>query len=276
MAETQSKDQASDHDQIPDLGKLLAHYPVEGWGWKRWTLVIFGGVLMVGSLIAIIYLGFEADTAIQRHGRAVLLRYLPMPFTPIVLLFPLGGVFVLTAWLTWQNGITLYEKGIHHQKGKRSRFWLWEEFVRLDTRVVHVRFSGSTIASYGRILLEDQNNRQWTVRNHYQEMDQLINKIRLKVLPIIYQKMVERLIDGEAIAFNKNLQAIRNGLKINGEFSPWRILDMPETSKGIFLLKHKETQEVLFKSRVDQIVNLDSLIHLIKNPPPSTGQFSPK
>jgi len=276
MAETQSTDQASDHDHMPDLGKVLAQFPVEGWGWKRWTLVIFGGVLMVGSLFAILYLGFEADIAIQRHGRAVLLRYLPMPFTLMALLFPLGGIFIFTAWLNWQNRITLFEKGIRHQKGKRSHSWLWEEFVRLDTRVVHVRFSGSTIASYERILLEDQHNRQWTIRNHYQQMEQLINKIRLKVLPIIYQKMVDRLIDGEAITFCKNFRAIRNGLKINGNFSPWHCIDMPETKKGKFLIKHKETQEVLFKSRVNQIVNLDSLIHLIKDPPPSTGQSSPK
>lgn len=238
--------------------------------------VHLGGALMVGSLIAIIYIGFEADLAIQRHGRAVLLRYLPMPFAPIVLLFPLGGLMIFTAWQNWQNRITLFEKGIRHQKGKRAYFWLWDEFVRLDTRVIHVRFSGSTIASYGWILLEDQRNHQWKIRNHYQQMDQLINNIRVKVLPNIYQKMINRLIDGEAITFSNNLQAIRNGLKINGNFSPWQIFDMPEVNKGKFLIKHKETREVLFKSRVDQIKNLDCLIHLIKDPPPSTDQSSPK
>ena len=276
MAETHSTDQASDHDLIPDLGKALAHFPAEGWVWKRWMLVIFGGAVAIGSLIATILLVFEADIAIQRHGRAILLKYLPMPFAPVVLLFPLGGILIFTAWLNWQNRITVYEKGIRHQKGKRSHSWFWGEFVRLDTRVIHVRFSGSNIASYTRILLGDQHNHQWKIQNHYQQMGQLIHIIRVNVLPIIYQKMVNRLIDGEAITFSKNLQAIRNGLKINGNFSPWHILDKPEIDKGKFLLNHKETREVLFKSRVGQIVNLDSLLQLIKDPPPSTDQSSPK
>lgn len=276
MAETQINDHAPNLDQKPDLGKSLAYYSVEQWGLKRWTLLIFGALLSIGSLLLIIYLGLEANTAVQRHGRAVLLGYMPLPFAPLILFFPLGGMLIFLAWLHWQNGITLYEKGIHLRKGRRTRTWLWEDIVRLDTRVIHVRFSGSTIASNCRIILEDQHNHQWTILNQYEQMDQLVNKIRLQALPIIYQKMVDRLIDGEAITFSKNLEAIRNGLKIKGAFSPWIILDVPEISNGNFLLKRNDSQEILLKTRVDQISNLDSLIHLSTNPPPSTDQSSPR
>lgn len=276
MAETHKIDLASSTEQNPDLGKRLANFTVEQWGVKRWSLLIFGALLTLGSLILIIYLGFEANTAIQRHGRAALLSFLPMPIAPVALLFPLGGALILLAWLQWQNGITLYERGIHFQRNQRNRIWLWEDIVRLDTRVVHVQFSGSTIASRCRIMLEDQHKHRWTIRNQYERMDLLINEIRQQVLPIIYQKILQRLVAGETIVFCKDLKAIRNGLKVNDTFSPWVILDVPEINNATFLLKSKDNQELLFKSRVDQITNLDSLIHLIKNPPPPTDQSSPR
>lgn len=276
MAETQITDDAPNLDQKPDLGKILAHFSVEQRGLKRWTLLIFGTIFTIGSLLAIIYLGFTANTAVQRHGRAALLGYLPMPFAPLVLLFLLGGVFIFLAWLYWHNGITLYEKGIRHQKSRQIRIWYWEDIVRLDTRVIHVRFSGSTIASHCRVIMEDQHKHQWIIRNHHEQMAQLIARIREQVLPVIYQRMVHRLIEGEAIVFSKNLQAIRNGLKINDSFSPWTVLEDPEIRNATFLLKRRDTQEMLYKTHVDQMTNLDSLIHLINNPPPTTDQPSPR
>jgi len=276
MVETQMKDPILNPDQNPDLGKSLANFSVEQWGLKRWSLLIFGAILTLGSVLFIFYLGFEVNSAIQRHGRAALLGYFPMPFAPAVLLIPLGGMFILTAWLHWQNGITLFERGLRHRKGRRTHLWLWEDFERLDTRVVNVQFSGSTIASRCRIILEDRHNHRWIIRGHYEQMDSLINKIRQQVIPIIYQKTVQRLVAGETIVFGKKLKAIRNGLKINDAFSPWVILDVPEISNATFLLKSKDTQELLFKSRVEKITNLDSLIHLIKYPPPPTDQSSPR
>ena len=75
------------------------------------------------------------------------------------------------------------------------------------------------------------------------------------------------LSNGKSIVFNNGLKAIKTGLEIKGEVLPWDEIGIPGIKNEMLSFQNKPKNEELYKIKIDQIKNLDLLIHLIENPP---------
>lgn len=254
-------------DPKQDLGQKLGHFPIRRLGLKRWSAVVIGSLLTVSAvLFSLIHLS-NTWQLIGIHGRAIILNRFSMPLTLLGLILPMGILLIVFANIHSSDGITLYNKGLVEKRGLRESIWLWDTTHRLDTRITKVKFGGSLIALNINVLLEDQQQRRYTIHNRFDSMDDLIYQVRLKVLPLLVKKAHSQLLKGETITFQKNLTATYPGLEIKNGLLPWQELSKAEVENGQLRLYKKNNQAEVFMSNIKNIKSLDLLLHLIKNPP---------
>jgi hypothetical protein len=264
------KDTPTTKNHHKKLGQKIELFPIHNHRLKRWLSVITGGLIVFTSAILTGVQIFNIRSAIATHGRAIMLSRLPWTLTLFCLLLPFGALIIILAAVHWDDGITLYEVGLIQQKAKRKRFWIYSDTAQFDTQIKYIKFAGSVIAIRAKIILEDQENQRIIFRNQYDNMERLINQIRVKILPRVYSKAYRRLGQDKTIIFHQKLRAHKQGLKIKDDLTPWTEIKQPEIKNGNLALYGKPNQEKLFKSNINQIRNLDLLLHLIKNPPTSS------
>ncbi len=255
----------------PDLGQEIDHFSVSHQVFNRWLLLILGVILAIdGSLCALINI-FNFWNAIQSHGRAVLLARITEPAIALLVILPLGILLIILAAINWQNGLTLYEKGLMIRKQNKEKVWLWEAITRFDNHITLVKFSGTTLTSRRKILLEDDQQNTLRIKNNYERMDDLITQLRNHILPGLFDRKCQHLQTGEKIQFHEDIMGQRQGLQIKGSFFAWHELQISVNKKGIVRIIHSTNRDELFKSKTGQIKNLDVLVHFIENPPASSS-----
>jgi hypothetical protein len=270
MGLPKTKQTINDNLDEKTLGQKIDHFPIRHQLFNRWLLVIIGIILLVdGSLCALINI-FNLWNAIQSHGRAVLLAKITEPAIAVFIILPLGILLIILAAVNWQNGLTLFEEGLVIKKRKLEKVWLWEVIERFDNHITLVKFSGTTLTSRRKIILEDKQQNTLRLKNKYERMDELVTQLRKHILPELINGKLEHLQNGGKIQFHEDITALRQGLRIKGKFFAWHELQISVDKKGIVRVIQSTDQRELFKSKTNQIKNLDVLVHLVNNPPNHT------
>ncbi|MBW6465609.1 MAG: hypothetical protein K0B06_03805 [Brevefilum sp.] len=259
-------DRQLEYDRIADMGHVLDHFPVQNRIVKRWLPLVFGVIMILSGIALTANLIFRMRSAIQLHGRAILLTILPSP-TACYALILIGGIIIVTlVRVHWSDNITLFQMGFVKDQGNRVKFWQYQAIQRFDSHVKQVIFGGSIVSTQVKVILED-NHKRLLLRNNYIGMDDLIHLLRLNILPGLIERANHRLAEGGKIEFHKRLQATQHGLIINGNLTQ---LDQIETVIQNQLIKlHQKGQPelLLFKSKLSNIKNLDVLLDLLSIPP---------
>lgn len=260
----------SEKNTVAELGRVLDHFPVQNHIIKRWLTLVLGVLMILVAIALTANLIYRMWTAIQFHGRAILLGVLPFP-TAFYALFLVGGIIMVSlARVHWSDNITLYEMGVVKYTRNRVRIWQYAATQSFDSNVKQVVFGGSIVSTRVKVTLEDSTHRRWVIRNDYIRMDELIHLLRLNILPGLVERAHHRLAGGETIKFHRGLQATQDGLNITGNFTPY---DQVETviHNQVIKLHQKGNPEIfLFKSKISQVTNLDVLLDLLKIPPNPT------
>ena len=217
----------------------------------------------------------ETYQVMEIHGRAILLRMLPLTIFLWGVIFPFSvGIIVLTR-RHWHDGITVFTQGFMQKKGKHTRQFLWQEAERLDCSIYKIQFAGSTVSIRINLIFENQARQSIRLRNDYAQMNQMIDQFRQMTLPILFKKAHQRLDRGESLQFHPLLKINPSGVEIKERLFPFQNLETPSITNGVIQIVTKDNQEVVFKSKVNKLENLDVLIHLFEFPPePGAGSPS--
>jgi len=259
-----------ENDSVADLGHVLDHFPVQNHIIKRWLPLILGVLTILAVIALSVDLLNRMWTAIQLHGRAILLGIFPFPTAFYALLLVTGILMIFLARVHWSDSITLFETGFVKYTRNRVRIWQYAATQSFDSHVKQVIFGGSIVSTRVNVILEDSTHKRWVIRNNYIRMDDLIHLLRLKILPGLVERAHQRLADGETIKFHKGLQASQDGLNINGDLSPYDQIET-EIHNQVIKLHQKGNPEVpVFKSKISNVTNLDVLLDLLKIPPNPT------
>jgi hypothetical protein len=257
----------TDHNRVADLGHVLDHFPIHNHFIKRWVPLILGVLMILFAIALTTNLIYRMWTAIQFHGRAILLGVLPFPTAYYVLMF-VGGIFMISlAKIHWSDSITLFETGFVKYSRNRVCIWPYATTQRFDSHVKQVIFGGSIISTRVNIILEGSAHKRWVIQNDYIHMEDLIRLLRLKILPGLVERTRQRLADGETIKFHKGLQATQDGLDINGDLSSYDQIEIVIDNHMIKLHQKENPEVFVFKSKLSSITNLDLLLELLKIPP---------
>lgn len=262
-------------DEKIKLEKQLACFPIRKRDVKRWTWLIAGVILVLVSIGLLLFFSLKGWTAIENHGRAVVLRFLPYVLPLLMVVFPAGVMLIIFARLHWWDAVTVYENGLLIKKGYRMVIMHWSEIEQFDTRVTNINFAGNAVNTRIKLILKPRNKRPRIIKNKYRHMSELIRLIRAHSLPILTKSAQDQIEKGQEIHFHKELIATKNGLRVNGNVLNWTEFQKPKVKNRILSLKDKDSEEELFKANINRIENLDLLLTLMANPPspnPSTSE----
>lgn len=254
-------------NQNQDLGHIIGYFPTRNYHFKRWLPLIGGILTILVAISLIINLILNTTTSIQSHGPAIVLSVVPFPLAGYLILLFVGIIIVFFSRIHWWDSITLFETGVIKEKGKSVQVWHYNNTNQFDNNITQIMFGGSIIGGRLRILMEDESKRQFTIRNRYTRMPDLVQTLRAKVLPGLFQRARQRLSDGKEIQFNDKLKAYDKGLEVNKEIIPYDAITAKITQNSLKLHQKTNSKKLLFRSAIPKIRNLDLLLDLIENPP---------
>jgi hypothetical protein len=247
------------------FGEVIAVFPTRHQTYLR----IIGTAL--GWSILIAALGFFAlrlsamITAIQFHGRAILLQYA----TSLLLLLaclPLGFMILVVTVIHWNNHLTLYQHGLIKRQGLRKKTWIWRATTRLDTRITHVKFGGNIVHIRTKLIIGSPQA-TLVVRNRYRDMPDLVQKIRAILIPILWDWAQQQFAHNRPIEFHPELTATRQGLKIHEDQHPWPGIGAAKIKHQKLVLEGTQDHQTLLQVSLNKVINLDLLLFLINHPP---------
>lgn len=243
---------------------------------KRWLPIILGGLLIFASIGLTIFLAIQTWDRINVHGRAVIINVFPIPTLLYFLLLMTGAILITLTIINWQNNIELFEKGLIQRTARRKKPWIYEDTKRFDIHITQITFGGSMVSIQVRIFFEGADSNRLVIHNRYAQMTELINQLRSLILPKLIDISRQRLQLGEILEFHKTLQAKNGSFSIHGELTPIEEIAFSLENQILKLHKKANPKQVVFKSKIQRIKNLDLLLNLLENPPLSDGYSSPK
>jgi len=257
-------------DHIPDseikLGQEITHHPVKNLQLKRLGGVFLGTITILAALIIFLLYLKKTFMMIDHYGSAISMKQIPVLLIVIGVGLLIGLPLLIISLRRWNNGVTIYEHGMVIRKSKRGRTWYWQDIARLDSEIKSVAFAGGDVSEKYFMILENHQNKELVLENHYESMEKLVNQIRSIVLPRLYDQACLKFADGGKISFHKDLQANKAGLIVKDQLVPYSEFDQPQIKNKQLVLTHKsEIQN--YHYRLSQISNLDLLRHLISYPP---------
>lgn len=255
------------------LGALIRNYPIAKKKLNHWLPLILS-IIAILTTIALLTGAFLISwTAVEQHGRAILVRILPLPLILSGFVLPIGVLVIVSVWINWNNAVDLYEKGLMVHQGRKYQTWFWEEIERLDTRVYGTKYTEDDAPSTINIIMEKPNARL-KISNKYEDMESLLDEIRQKTLPLLYTHATQKLHKGESIKFHQDIEGVRQGLLIKRKLHNWEILQSLVNTNGQLKIIENTYGRVLFARPVKQFRNLDLLLSLLDAPP--VTQSSPR
>lgn len=271
-----SNDDPAGNGHHQALGQLLEHFPVSNQKTKRWLPLLLGGAAILASVALTFHLVYVTWLRINIHGRAIIVGIFPLPLGLYGLMCIAGILVLVLAIIHWGDSISLFENGLLEHTAKKEKTWLYDETDRFDSHIIQIMFGGSVVTTRVRIILEGGANNRWVIQNQYERMTDLIQTLRQNILPGLFERARQRLIDGESLPFHQDLQATDRGLCIIDDLTPYGDVEPVIKNRVINLHKKDDPNHVLFKSQITEINNLDLLLDLFDNPPDQTLQSSPK
>lgn len=263
---TQPKRNQSSPGQPVRQDGLVSFYPIRYHNLKKTIGIPAGIILILISIIALLYGAFITWTAMQRFGRAVILRTLPIP-----LLIFIGGLVIgsLILFLTTRHGydgIEIGPYGLSFKNGKYQKNIRWESITRLDARINLIKFATSVIDVQSRAELETVDGETFKITDQVTNSQELILRCREAILPRLFQKAQHALRQGQKISFHRDLVATPQALLIQKMPYYWQDIE-PKFKKRKFALLEKSSSRELISLPINQLENADILLSLLENPP---------
>ena len=258
------------------LGKPLDHFPIQDQVIKRWFALILSGLALFIGIGGTVNLLLNTYTAVQTHGPAMILGIFSFPMTAFVIIALLGIILLFIVLRHWRDSITLFETGMIRRRGNRKQTWFYRLTNQFDSHITQVKFGGSIINTQVKLVLISGSEDGWIIRNRYERMEDLNQKVRLCVLPGLIQRTRQALARGETVTFHQKIYASFNGLEINGQMTDYDDILVKHDNRNLRLHIKDHPNVSAFTAQLQHIKNLDLLYDLIENPPSQTVQLSPK
>jgi hypothetical protein len=267
MTQTNRKHPSNADPRRDQLGKILENYPVQNQDLRRWLTVFLGGLTIFASIGFIVLLVINTWARINIHGRAILLSVIFYPAILYTSMLIAGVLAISLAILFWRDGVILFEKGIVLITAKRTHTWLYADTTRFDTHISRISFGGSTISLRVKIILEDADHQRLVIQNRYRKILELIENLRINILPELIRRCQDHLLMGERLYFHKNLQADQNRIFIKKTEFPYHHIKFSLQNQFLTLYEKDNPKKVLLKLHCHRVRNFDVLIGLLENPP---------
>jgi hypothetical protein len=241
-------------------------YPLHHHQLRHWIAIPSGILLLLIAAAALGYGFITTWSAIEQHGRAVILKTLPLPFIIFVVAAILGLLILIQTARHWQDGVTLDSTGLSVRKGKTEKTLPWASITRLNALVNVVKFATSVVDVRTRAIFEDDHGQSIQITDQFADAQDLVQRCRAKVLPRLYRQTQRALQQGEKVTFHRDLAANNRVVLIRNMPYEWEAVGVVMKRRKITLIE-KATQRDLITLPIRKLANTDILMALLENPP---------
>lgn len=263
---TQPKRNQNSPGQPARQDGLVSFYPIRYHNLKKSIGIPTGIILILVAIIALFYGAFITWTAMQRFGRAVILRTLPIPLLIFIGGLLIGSLILLLTTRHGYDGIEIGPSGLSLKNGKNHKNVPWESITRLDARINLIKFATSVIDVQSRAEFETVDGETFQITDQVANSQELILRCREAILPKLFQRAQQTLRQGEKISFHRDLSATPHALLIQKMPYYWQDIE-PKFKKRKFALLEKSSSRELISLPINQLENADILLSLLENPP---------
>ena len=246
---------------------LVRIFPLRHRKLRNTIAIPIGIILILMAILALLYGAFITWTAVERFGRAVILKTSTHPIGCLHLWSHFRAAYPgKHTKRHWHDGIELSPSGLTFQKGKSRKEVPWESITRLDARISLVKFATSVIDVQSKAEIETDQGETFQITDKIDHSQDLINRCREVILPRLYQKYQHSLRQGEKITFHPELAATAQALLIRNMPYFWQDIE-PKFKKRKIALQEKSSAHELIALPLNQLKNADILLTLLENPP---------
>ncbi|HEX2979998.1 MAG TPA: DUF6585 family protein [Anaerolineaceae bacterium] len=248
----------------PLMGKLIQAYPVNNPRWARWGQASLAGFFFLGGAAWIGLGGYAAYLHYYWNGPAVIFQDLFIPVAGTLILWLLALIFSIRAARVWRLWVGVYECGLVERNGRNRRAWRWEE-IRAMKVLIYAPFSrGLNPGKFAQIELTRQNSERMILDDRLAGLDALLEQIRAKTLPMIFERSERAFTAGQPVEFGVISISRENGLEIGKTLYGWQAIHAVEVNEGNLVLRIANEKKARWvKVPVVKIDNLDVLLTLM-------------
>ncbi len=256
---------------IQGLGSAVAVYPLRNGFLSRFGSVLLVALSLIGSFALAGWAVMDGFDRYYRHGPAVVLRGVLLPALGAVLLLVLAVEVLVVALRRWRKAVVIYEQGLAVCNRDGLAFFRWGEIASLRVGSFQRTFSGIPISTVRQVALAAADGRRIAFDGDIHGVDDALEKIRLRLLPILYERFEPGFQSGQTFAFGPIELHKDQGMILKKKPLPWSTLQKAAVDQGVLHLAVGETDGKLKEIRVpvDEIPNLDLLMVFIRQSKPA-------
>jgi hypothetical protein len=230
--------------QIPDtfvsmaigLGAPKRYFPVKNLN-RAASLVAFL-IFMGGSILVFLYGLYVTYAAFQKHGPALIDDTLMVPVTIAIILLLLGLAAGWSAYVNWNKGVAVYERGFAIRDRKGIQAWRWEEVVSLTAAVTRHYTNGIYTGTTHIYSLFNRQNQRLVVNDIYTKVEELAKAIQDGIYPILYDQAAKQYNAGQRLVFGP-VAISKNGIQVGKKVYPWTEVQQVSIERGILRVSKK-------------------------------------
>ncbi len=255
---------------VQGLGAPLEIFPLRnGFLFRAGAALL--AVLSLGAALAVAgWAVLDAFERYYRHGPAVVWRGLVLPVLVVIVLLWIGIDVIVVAARRWNKMVVIYEQGIAVRDRSGTTSCNWASVASLRIANTRRSFGGIPLGTTKTITLATSNGARIVFDGDVRGADEALEKIRARLLPILYERFEPGFEAGQAFAFGPIELQKDQGVTMKQKTLPWDSLQHAEVDRGMLQLAVGETNGKVKEIRVPvaEIPNLDLLMAFIRQVKP--------
>ena len=190
-------------------------------------------------MLVFVYGITTAYLAYQKHGLALIDDKLTVPVIIAFGLFLLGVVAAWSAYVNWNRGVGLYERGFAIRSRKGIQSWRWENIGSLTAAVTRHYTNGIYSGTTHVYTLLNKQNERLVINDVFVKVDELANAIEQNIFPLLYDRAALQYNDEQLLAFGP-VTASKAGIQIGKKTYPWAVVKEVSIHQGILKVSKKD------------------------------------
>ncbi len=230
--------------QIPEffssvigLGALRAYHPVKKW--NRWGNLVTAILMGVGAAVVFLIGVYDAFTAYQLHGPALIDDKLT---GPLIIAFILAAIGLLAGWgayANWKKGVIIYDRGLAYNDRKGLQTWRWEDILSMTSAITRHYHNGIYTGTTHVYTLLNPQGQKLTLADSVSKVEDLAKSIETNIFPLLYARAADQYNTGQPLVFGP-VAISKQGIAVGKKTFPWTDVKEVSIQQGLLKVSKKD------------------------------------
>jgi hypothetical protein len=205
---------------------------------SRWVSAVAGFLLLGGAALALLYGIYDSYVQTATYGPAVFQRVIIPPVCIAGILFLIGAVLAISAFVNWNKAVVVYEKGLAYHDRRGLQIWRWEEVNHFFIAITKHYYNGIPTGTSYLYTLKKADGSQLKLDNKLAKIQDLGRMIQQNIFPIQYERLLQALKNGQTVTLGTVILS-EDGIDIGKKAFTWAEVEQVDIQAGFVSIKKK-------------------------------------